>query len=227
MWFEQLSLSSVLPRRAGVLALAGLATMACSDDEAAHPVAVAPLAPVPSAVIQQEADVFLAPAGVVSAPWGTATLKRGPTGVQAQLRVTDPAVHAALAGNAITVWVASFHDPSKCAAALCGPADLGNPDVGAALQNGGGRVLGTGPINLAANVREGDDSRQIAGTATGLVDAETDDIHVIIRSHGEPIPGKVGSQIGTAGGACKTVNGNPGPDPEGNDCVDVAVAVFE
>lgn len=224
MSFERRSPSCVLPRRAAALALAGLATMACTDTDAADPVA-----PEPSfAVTQETPDVFEV-FGVVSAPWGTATLKRGPTGLQAQLRVTDPDVHAALAGDAITVWLASFHDPGACAAAPdpCGPGDLGNPDVGAALQHFAGRVLGNGPINLAGNVREGDDKDQVGGTAMGLVDAETDEIHLVIRSHGEPIAGKVASQIGTPAGGCKTVNGNPGPDPNGNDCVDVAVAIFK
>lgn len=180
----------------------------------------------PGAVTQQSADLFEA-FGAVSDPWGTATLRRGPTGIQAQLSVTDPDVRAALIGDAITVWVASFHNPGECAAApdICGPGDLGNPDVEAALQRGTGRVLGNGPINLALNVREGDDSEQIAGTSVGLVDA-ADEIHLVIRTHGAPIPGKVADQISTPAGACKTVNGNPGPDPAGNDCVDVAVAIF-
>jgi len=223
MSMNRRSLSSALPWRAGVLALVGLATMACTDTEAADPVA-----PDPSfAVTQEGADVFET-FGAVRAPWGTAILKRGPTGLQARLRVTDPDVHAALAGHAITVWLASFHNPGECAAApdFCGAVDLGNPDVGAALQHFAGRVLGNGPINLAGSVREGDDKDQIAGTAMGLVDADTDEIHLVIRSHGEPISGKVASQIGTPGGGCKTVNGNPGPDPDGNDCVDVAVAIF-
>ncbi len=209
--------------RGAVLALAALAAAGCADQDVTEPT------PAPSfSVIQQSANLFET-FGALGPAWGTATIRPGQGGVQVQLRVTDPVVQAALEGNAITIWVASFHDPSECAAApdICGPGDLAVPSVGAALQRGGGSVLGNGPINLAVNVREGDNSEQIAGTAVGLLDAAVDEIHVVIRSHGAPIPGKVDAQIHTPAGGCKTVNGNPGPDPAGNDCVDVAVAIFK
>jgi len=154
--------------------------------------------------------------GVPGAPWGTATIRRGPEGVQVRLRVTDPVVQATLEGDAITIWMASFHDPSACAVPnACVPADLGNVLTGGFLQRVGGRVLGNGPINLAVNAREGDTSTRQAGTADGLVDAETDEIHVVIRSHGPPIPGMVDEQIHTVTGGC-LING----------CTDVAVAIF-
>ena len=96
----------------------------------------------------------------------------------------------------------------------CSP-DLGKPETGGAQQWATGRVLGNGPINLAINVREGDTSNQNAGTAAGLVDADTDEIHIVIRSHGDPIPGLVDEQIHTLTGGC-AING----------CSNVAVAVF-
>lgn len=213
------SRSFTRPYRRAVLALAALAALAvagCADQDVTAPAPPTPPTPFFS-VTQQSADLFMK-FGAPSAPWGTATIRRGPEGVQVQLRVTDPAVQAALEGNAITIWFASFHDPSECAAAPdCGAGDLGNPLVGAALQFAGGRVLGHGHhINLAVNVREGDTKNQIAGTAAGLVDADTDVIHVIIRSHGLPIPGLVDEQIHTVGGGCGI-----------NVCSDVAVAIFE
>lgn len=211
--------------RGAVLALAALAVAGCADQDVTEP---APPSAPSFSVTQESATLFEA-FGAPSAAWGTATIKRGPKGVQVQLRVTDQAVQAALEGAAITIWLASFHDPSECAAAPCAASDLSNPLVGAALQRAGGLVLGNGPINLAVNVREGDTKNKIGGTAAGLIDAETDEIHVVIRSHGVPIPGKVASQIHTPAGGCKTVNGKPipEPDPEGNDCLDVAVAIFE
>ncbi len=210
--------------RCAVLALAALAAAGCADQDVTAPAAPPP---TPSfSVAEQSADIFET-LGVVSAPWGTATIRRGPEGVQVKLRVTDPAVQAALEGDAITIWMASFHNPGACAVPNdCVPTDLGNPLTGAALQRVGGRVLGNGPINLAVNAREGDTKNQIGGTAAGLVDAETDEIHVVIRSHGAPIPGKVAAQISTPAGGCKTVNGGPGPDPQGNDCVQY-VAIFQ
>lgn len=205
------SRSFTRPYGRAVLALAALAVAGCADQDVTAP--ASPEAPSFS-VAQQSADVFITN-GVPAAPWGTATIRRGPQGVQVQLRVTDPAVQAALEGMAITVWLASFNNPSACAATPCAVADLGNPLTGGFVQRVGGRVLGNGPINLAVNAREGDTSTKLGGTADGLVDAETDEIHVVIRSHGPPIPGLVDEQIHTVGGGCGI-----------NVCSDVAVAIF-
>jgi len=228
MWFERLSLSSFPLRRAGVLALAGFAAMACSDDEQASPVAVAPLAPVPSAVSQEGADYWqLDPDGPgpearsFSAPWGTATLKRRPNGVQVQVRVEeDSPLHELIAGDAVTIWVGSFAHPEECAPAepdTCsgGRGDLADEDVGGFLQFAGGRVLGNGPINLAVNVREGDTSNKEGGVADGLQNPEGAEIHFVIQTHGPPLPGHVDEQISENKGGC-----NP-------DCSTLAVAIFQ
>lgn len=199
--------------RGAVLALAALAVAGCAEQDVTEP---AP-PPAPSfSVTQGSASLFEA-FGAPSAAWGTATIRRGPQGVQVQLTVTDPAVQAALEGNAISIWVASFHNPAACTPGPhCIETDLDVPATEAALQRGGGRVLGSGPITFAINVREGDTKNQIRGTAAGLVDAETDEIHVVIRRHGPPVPGLVDDQIMIPSGGC-SVTGL---------CANVAVAIF-
>ncbi|MDZ4257449.1 MAG: hypothetical protein U0974_13785 [Gemmatimonadales bacterium] len=207
--------SARLRQRGTLLALIGLVAAGCSGQGQDL---VVPAAQEPAlAVIEQPADLFEAPLGNVTPPWGSATIRRSPTGVQVQLKVTDPILHAALAGNAITIWMASFNDPEACETEgdICGFGDLFIPAVGGAIQRAGGQVLGSGPITLTFNVREGEAKEKLAGDAVGLLDAQNDEIHVIVLSHGAPIPGLVDDQIHTVDGACNI-----------NTCVDAAVVVF-
>jgi hypothetical protein len=192
------------------LALAALSAVGCSEQRIADP------SPIPALAVSQESAALFETNGALSTPWGTATIKRGPEGAQIQLQVTDPAVRAALVGRAITIWAVSFHNPSACAGSRCVEADVGVPATEAAVQRVGGSVLGQGPINIAVHVREGDTTDQIAGPAAGLIDAETDQIRAVIRSHGVPIPGMVDEQIHTLLGGC-AING----------CSSLAVAIFK
>jgi hypothetical protein len=199
--------------RGAVLALVALVAAGCADQDVTAPTVLE----TPSFSVSQESATLFETNGVLGPAWGTATIRRGPQGVQVQLTVTDPAVHAALEGNAISIWVASFHNPAACTPGPhCIGTDLDVPATEAALQLGGGRVLGSGPITFAINVREGDTKNQIRGTAAGLVDAETDEIHVVIRRHGPPVPGLVDDQISTPAGGCSVTQ----------LCSDVAVAIF-
>ncbi|MDT8341089.1 MAG: hypothetical protein RQ751_06215, partial [Longimicrobiales bacterium] len=86
MYVDWLSRSHHLPRRAGVLVLVGLVTLACSDDEPVSPLADAN-PPLALAVVQEDAELFEAPSGTFTPAWGTATIRRGPAGIQAQVRV--------------------------------------------------------------------------------------------------------------------------------------------
>jgi hypothetical protein len=193
------------------LALAAIAAVGCSEQKLADP------SPVPALSVLQESATLFETNGALGPAWGTATIKRGPKGVQVQLRVTDPEVLAALQGDAVTFWLASFTDPGACTVPnACTPADIGRPVTGGFLQNAGGQVLGNGPINVTLHAREGDISTKQGGTTDGLVDAENDEIHAVIRSHGAPIPGRVHEQIGSLNGGCPP-----------NACVSVAVAIFQ
>ena len=199
--------------------LAGLAAIACDGSD--NPMEPDEESPPTFSVERQTPDVWMQPAGtVVSTSWGTATLIRNLQGLQVQVSVTDPALQAALAGKAVTIWVGSFHNPQNCApnpaAGVCQTSDLANNLTGGAQQRVDGMVLGNGPFNFMVNVWEGDTSEQNAGTASGLVDADTDEIHFVIRSHGLPITGMVDQQTHLLQGGCST----------SNPCTNNAVVVF-
>lgn len=210
--------------RHALAAVVGIAAIGCSaSEDLVTPAAVTPPA---LAVVEESAAFFETfPARIThtSEPWGTATIRRGPTGIQAQLTVTDPVMRAELKGRAITIWVVSYHNPGACTGTPhCAESDVARPVTEAAVMRGGGMVVGQGPINLAVNMREGDTSTQlpIPGAAAGLIDAATDEIIVVIRSHGFPIPGLLDEQIHSINGGCP--NGAPCPMVES-----LAVAVFK
>lgn len=162
---------------------------------------------------------------------GDAWLLRTPDGVSARARVDE------LAPGAYTVWWVVWNNPAACGADGCTDADFGDPavdvDIGFAT---GSLAGGDGPTTFAAHLSEGED---LSGFPTelgitsdsGLLDAEGAEVHLVIRSHGEKIPGLVDEMIRTFNAGCRydvfpvpvaPLYGTPGP----HVCEDVIFAVF-
>jgi hypothetical protein len=148
-------------------------------------------------------------------------------------------------GAAYTVWWVVFNNPGDCVAGMpfssCGEGDIfetdedgnliledgnpilqvnendgtfGTPGVNVSALFATGHVVGKNGVgNFGAGLREGTTSGALFGP--GLVDAQGAEIHLIVRSHGELIPGMVKKQISTEPGGCEV-----------NDCVDQQFAVF-
>jgi hypothetical protein len=104
-------------------------------------------------------------------------------------------------GAAYTVWWVIYNNPEHCQSDLCtDPPDFGNPDVQATLLHATGHVIGNNRVgNFAAHLAEGDPS---SGDELGLVDASKAQIELVVRSHGQPIPGMVKEQITMFNGGC-------------------------
>lgn len=79
-----LSLPSCTSHRLAILT--GLAAMACSGPEVGDPLT----GPLTLSVTRQAPDVWEKPAGTLSSSWGTATLTRGPQGIQARSKLPIP-----------------------------------------------------------------------------------------------------------------------------------------
>ena len=91
---------------------------------------------------------------------------------------------------------------------------FGTPEVNVSVVFATGHVVGEdGAGNFGAGLREGKTSGALFGP--GLADAQGAEIHLIVRTHGEPIPGMVNKQISTVDGGCGI-----------NTCVDQQFAVF-
>jgi hypothetical protein len=106
------------------------------------------------------------------------------------------------AGAAYTVWWIVFNVPDECAPPGCSGADFGNPLVEASALWATGHVIGgNGKANFAAHLQESKPHGQVL-FGPGLTDAKGAEIHLVVRSHGLPIPGLVDEQIHTFAGGC-------------------------
>ncbi|MGH7447572.1 MAG: hypothetical protein ACRELT_08425 [Longimicrobiales bacterium] len=165
---------------------------------------------------------------------GTSSLVRRSDGVSFNVRTTqlEP-------GTATTVWVVVFNRPQACAGTPCMEPDLFNPDTEADVMYGAGHVIGgAGRATFAGSRRVGDASGSIFAPlglpAPGLQDAQSAEIHLVVRSHGPTIPGLVSDMIHSFNGGCQPLGppfpaplppeyGVPGP----NTCVDVQFAIHQ
>jgi hypothetical protein len=121
-----------------------------------------------------------------------------------------------------TVWWAIYNNPEHCAAYPdpCTFDDLFIEAVQGTSFNATGHVIGdTGVGNFAAHLAEGDKEGDTSGDSfpldlpgdvVGLVDARKAQIQLVVRSHGQPIPGQVQEQTSMYnGGGCHDLEGDP------------------
>lgn len=139
-------------------------------------------------------------------------------------------------GHAYTMWVVYFNDQTLCVEG-CNGADLGT---------GGGVVYGTGRIashngsaTFRANLRTGDGADAVGETPpppfafAPYAAGESNEFHIVIRSHGPLIWGEIWDQLTTFGGGCTDEVG-PAPEQPGDfpvplapgECGDVQLYVF-
>lgn len=122
-------------------------------------------------------------------------------------------------GHAVSIWWVIFNNPDACAGDPCQVFDLFNPAVNAAVQAGGGHVIGgSGEASFAGHLNEGQITNEhpafIGGP--GLVDARGAEIHLVVRSHGPVIPGLNHEMFTSFEVGCDV-----------NDCEDLQFALFK
>jgi hypothetical protein len=153
---------------------------------------------------------------------------------------------AATPGHVVTIWYVIFNVPENCNTGGCGEDDIfvdGDPESGFNLAqidaarisvvyggdggvvNPGGRValeggLAEGEVptgSVPVVVGDPDDGALVPGPVTGLEDAQTGEVHIVLQDHGRPHddPVLLGQQLTGFQTAC-----NP-------ECVDVQFAVHK
>lgn len=162
---------------------------------------------------------------------GDSTLIRAERGITAKLATSglEPGPH--------TMWWVVWNNPEACGEDGCNDADLGDPEIDVDIGFAAGVVAGeSGTATLTAHLQE---ARPLHGFPTefgitsgsGLISAETAEIHLVVRSHGPRIPGLVGEMTRTFHAGCdysvfgglieKGSYGRAGP----NSCTDLQFAV--
>ena len=142
--------------------------------------------------------------------------------------------------DAVTIWWVVFDEPTKCSDE-CNENDIFNLDAdgefilnddGSPPINGAGveaaqitviRADGhvvdeSGAAQFSSRLPIGDVSEALFGG--GLQNPMTATIHLIVRTHGPAIPGKLDSMLYTVNGGCEGAFPNP-------PCADVQFAIFE
>ncbi len=163
---------------------------------------------------KQTVDVFVIANGDVI---GTSTLHRQHNGITVNFKASG------LPEGTYTLWWVIFNDPAACVGD-CDDSDLvvAEAEVMAAT---GGVVGPNGKGNFSAHLMENDASGSINALfdlplVGGLHDAQSAEVHLILRSHGPKIPGMVYAQTHTYNGGCIVP-----PGTEGFACSDDWAAV--
>lgn len=157
---------------------------------------------------------------------GTSTLVRNDNGVSMSFHTSDLEP-----GTVATIWWVLFHHPDACEDD-CGADDLSNPAVdGSAFFAAGNVIKEAGeadywaslPVGLLT-VESGEDANQLIAGDGILKDSRGAEIHLVLRTHGEPIPDLVGHQLTTFDAGCTTAP----PALEGpNTCMNLQAAVHK
>ena len=135
-------------------------------------------------------------------------------------------------GDAVTMWWVIFNDPTACAAhpEPCGMNDFGVDEVGAEVTYAAGTVIDdAGSGTFVAYHPLGHTEQEWFGN--GLTDPLEAEVHLVMRTHGPVIDGRVDTMIGTFRDGCHNVaedepgfgDGAPGP----NECHDLQFAMFQ
>ncbi len=166
---------------------------------------------------------------------GVAVLTRLKNGVAMRLSTVNLTPN-----DAVTIWWVVFDEPAKCSDE-CNENDIFNLDAdgefilnddGSPPINGAGveaaqitviRADGhvvdeSGAAQFSSRLPIGDVSEALFGG--GLQKPMTATIHLIVRTHGPAIPGKVDSMLYTVNGGCEGAFPNP-------PCADVQFAIFK
>jgi hypothetical protein len=144
-------------------------------------------------------------------------------------------------GDAVTAWFVIFNEPGQCSGGECGEDDVLNLDAdGSFVENADGsppmnmagieaaaisvlradgRIIDTnGAANFRGHLPVGDTTEAVVGP--GLLDPYRAEIHAIIRTHQQAIPGQTDEMISSLNGGCS-------PDWPNEPCEDVQFAVFK
>jgi hypothetical protein len=103
-----------------------------------------------------------------------------------------------------------FNNPAACVGE-CDLPDLFNPVVRASVQYAAGHVIGGGGVaNYGAYITEGDTSGCAAPSlpCNGLLDSRTALVHLVVRTHGQALPGVIDEQIHSFNGGCNPTCAN-------------------
>lgn len=121
-------------------------------------------------------------------------------------------------GDAVTLWGVFFNNPGACSDGVCGEDDVfgdPGPPQTAVVFLSGQRISSNGRASYGASYGEGSTVGALPLPTNSLIDAQSAEIHLVLRTHGRYLPELADEQITTFGGGCDV-----------QTCEDVQGAVF-
>jgi len=128
--------------------------------------------------------------------------------------------------EAVTMWYIVFNNPEHCFSTPCDEPDLYNELAAPSILHATGTITFDGSVNFVTSIYETgdisglDENISLLG-GPGLVDAEKAEIHLVIRTHGEPLADIVMDQVTTFVDPGCAEAGGP------NVCLDEQFAIFQ
>lgn len=143
-------------------------------------------------------------------PFGSFTGATGWSQVVRQDKGISMVLHTSKlpANTADTVWWVIFNHPENCHGTpgvplRCTDMDFGRPAVAASILYATGALVGAdGMANFQAHLDAGTTTGALFGPGLLEDSINTADIHLVVRTHGAPIPGRIQEQTGTFNGGC-------------------------
>ena len=111
-------------------------------------------------------------------------------------------------GEAVTLWWVLFNNPENCTDG-CGSDDFRTQSVRADVMYADGEIIDNSGKRLFVSHRKiGDLSGSMAsiffeGKARGIEDSFDTEVHAVLRTHGQVIPGLEDARTGTFNGDCQ------------------------
>lgn len=141
-------------------------------------------------------------------------------------------------GDVYTLWWVIFNAPENCSGGVCNLDDIfavdengsvprdadgnrvmnmeGIANAQIAVMHAAGGYAEHGTLHTSAWLREGATPWTVFGP--GLLDAETAEVHLVVRTHGPKQDATFADQLSTFGGGCEPIDAAP--------CDDVQFAMF-
>ena len=129
-----------------------------------------------------------------------------------------PAAAGDTTGDAVTLWGVYFNNPGACSDGMCGEDDIfgdPGPPMTAVVMLGGQRIQSNGRASYGASYGEGSTIGSLPLPTRTLVDAQSAEIHLVLRTHGKYLPELADEQVTTFGGGCDV-----------QTCEDIQFAIF-
>ena len=128
-------------------------------------------------------------------------------------------------GDVVTAWWVIWNHGELCSPPGCGPDDLpingGDPAAEASMLYADGQIVGDdGTALYAAVLKEGDTSGEAVFPAAGLSDAQTSEVHIVLRTHGPVVEDLLEEQLNSFGAACTVAPPGTGT-PGDNECANI------